>query len=216
MPYIVFKTDSREIIDGGVVRTVAEANQIVGERTGLAISVELSIKDIEGAEPGGYYLSDGSFASGVAPSGVEELQNAARGAHVQLHSWARALQFEGIAHPVTEVNKGHDFLNWQFAALAIICLRTTYSISQKTIYCQEVGKGALDVTSPYQFFSKSGDLTAPTAPNTWVDPANGNRVDLSDSITLSGNTNLNLELSELDNTVKSQLGFGTWINNITA
>ena len=212
--YIVYKTDDGEIVK--IVGDQSTANTTADADSALSASEEVDVP--ENIRPGDYFNSgDGTFANeDVDTSDEATLKAAARGCHAQLLVWARALAEEGVGHPSTDVALGHDFLFRGHQALYIIMNRDTYTVSQKATYCQMVARGALDITSPFTFFQKVHTLTTPNIPIAWVNPSTGARVNLSESVTLSGPGTGNLNLLESDIPDTIHLTGGEWIDDLTA
>ena len=105
--WIVYNAD-RLIV--GVFGTAADAAAWVAAGTGLTATAGLTTDNALAAQPGQYYLTNGTVAFDFPLTDLDKLKRAVRRAHAHLrHLWDE-LQIEGAAHPWAEMVKVHDYL----------------------------------------------------------------------------------------------------------
>ena len=131
------------------------------------------------------------------------LQRAFTNAHDQFLAWGRGLDALAVYEPATVVAAGHDWLRWAHICAYLIANSNTYSFAQKIAWAETVIEGAADVSTPTEFYANSAAHTAPTTAKTWVNPANGNKVNLANSVTISGSV-----------PTLAQLANGEWIKSL--
>lgn len=215
MPYIVYETMNRRIAQ--VFRTLSEANTLAGGNPALSVSPERTITQVDDAEPGLFVTTAWAIVTEILDDDTVNLRNAFWNCHHQLVSWRE--QLLAAAHggePWEAVGKGTTFLYWQQVALYHISQSPNYTVAQKIAWANEVGKGALDITNPTQFFQRQASLTAPSGPNTWVNPNNAQRVNLGTSLTLSGPGSGNINIAVQGVPAGIHIGGGQWIDSLTA
>ena len=138
---------------------------------------------------------------------TDGLRAAFRTAHDELNAWGDGLDALSRYYKQSIVNAGHDWLYWAgHIAAYIVAHSNSYTWAQKMTWAETVITGAADVASPAQFYANTSAHTAPTRPKTWVNPANGNKVNLGSAINLA--TAAAPSIAQLDN--------GGWIDTLTA
>ena len=105
--WIVYQAADRLIV--GVFGTAADAAARVAAGTGLVATAGLTTAAALEAQPGQYYLTNGTVAFDL-PLPLVILKQTARAAHAHLqHVWEQ-IQVESAAHPWAELIKAHDYL----------------------------------------------------------------------------------------------------------
>ena len=154
---------------------------------------------------------------------IGRLKNAALLAHNQLLGWRGALEAVAPFFPAQDVAVGHDFLSFGHRGVRGVMLSDHWTVAQRVKFAEEMATGALDVTGPAEFFEvieearEMGDssaISAPTQRVVWVDPADGSRYNLAQSV---GSTDTAVE----PNMVAEVTDFtvyptGGWISDITS
>lgn len=200
--------------------TQALANAAVAADGGSVLDLT-SVPDA--AEPGAWYNSTTQTFSAVplAQSETDQLRSAVRACHDQLRAWERQLTAEGVLHPADAVAVAHDFLAWAHHGVYLMAhnhRQTGYddwTVSQRIAAANGMAQGALDVTSPYQFFALVeadgwDDNHTPISPVLWVNVDSGDRVNLN--VATTNTTVMYLDASQLP--ASSILG-GGWIETLT-
>ena len=138
---------------------------------------------------------------------TDGLRRAFRVVHEQLLVWSGGLDSLSRFYPQSIVNAGHDWLYWAgHIAAYIVAHNSTYTWANKMDWAESVITGAADVSTPAEFYANTAAHTAPTSPRTWINPANGQKVNLANVIPLSANQAPTI--AQLDN--------GGWIDSLTA
>ena len=184
MPYIVYNSN-RQIVPSGIqgsqslANTLANTNSDWSANTGDVTSSNWN----ELAEPGWYLNTSSKVVQFLALTELEERKSAAITVHKQLKEWTVSLMEEGIVHPISDTQKSHDFLAYAHQAIYVVMNSSNWTHAQKLTFCQNMAMGSADVTSPFVFFQKvhkiSDKSKIPTEACSWVNPANGDRVNLS-------------------------------------
>ena len=220
MPYFVYDKNTGEIVDGGALRTLAEANAKAAESADYLVSPERNDAEAFAAEPGHFYLvADGSFKPGPPDTDRERLQDAARALQLWLIDLASELAVQGYTWPRIAVEKAHDFVYEALRAAWIIMRNAVYTVAQRITWAEQMSMGSTDFSTANEFYLKVVLLPAPTEPNTWVHPATGTQVSLEASLMLSGpGTMENPGLNLMGNVVPATtlLGESEWIDNLLA
>lgn len=155
-------------------------------------------------------------------SGIADLRDAGHQARRQLRNWREQLTEEGVVQPSAWVALGHDYLAQAEYGLflALNNHRTSgnanWTVAQRIALCQQMSRGASDVTSPYTFFqaletSPGSLIPTPTGPVLWVNVNTGERVALNGAI--NNTTAMNLDVAQLPS---ASIADGSWIDGIMA
>ena len=127
--------------------------------------------------------TDSKFEEVREPSeDIDQIKNAAYGLYAQLAQWQQGLDAEAPFHPTSDVQLGHDFLAYAYWGAYHVVRASTYTKDQKVTFCEEMAKGAADVTTPFTFFEKAHEITDAQKPGgavVWVNPSTGVRMNLS-------------------------------------
>ena len=117
---------------------------------------------------------------------ADALKETYRNLYKQLDGWSEGLNALGKYYPQSIVNAGHDWLLLGgYEAAYMIANSSSYTWNQKVSWAEQAGRGALDITSPAEFYANPETHTAPTQHKTWVNPSTGLRVELTDSVVLT-------------------------------
>ena len=155
-------------------------------------------------------------------------KNALRGLHTGLHGWADGLDTLSRGQPPRLVTAGHAWLYFKhFGAYLVgtnqlVSPFNNLSDAQIIAWANRSAQGALDVTSPFQFYQREGSITdtshmfynGPTAPATWVRPDNATALNLASSLS-SGSSTVFEAAAGVDISVVD-LTTGSWIDALTA
>ena len=159
---------------------------------------------------------------------LQAKQNALRGLHTGLHGWADGLDTLSRGQPPRLVTAGHAWLYFKHFAAYLVGTNQLVSpfnnLSDAKIiaWANRSAQGALDVTSPFQFYQREGSITdtshmfynGPTAPATWVRPDNATALNLASSLS-SGSSTVFEAAAGVDISVVD-LTTGSWIDALTA
>ena len=215
MPYIVFETSTRRI--ESVYRTLSEASNAVNGIPALSISVERTIDQVRDAEPGKFITTGWEVVNEILDDATVNLRASFWHCHYALVNWRRLImEAANEGEPWEAIQKAITFLFWQQAAMYHISQSPNYTTGQKIAWANSVRLGASDAENAREFFEVQESLTAPTGPNTWANPANGSRVTLQQSLTLSGSGSGNINIASQTLPSEIHIGGGQWISSLSA
>ena len=139
--WIVYQAADRLIV--GVFGTAADAAARVSAGTGLVATAGLTTAAALEAQPGQFYLADGTVAFDLSLTDLEKLKRAARRAHAHLRHLWEELQVEGAAHPWAEMVKVHDYLARVHPSLFKLVKTNphTRTVVQRTTMCDAILEG---------------------------------------------------------------------------
>lgn len=143
--------------------------------------------------------------------------------------WARQLNAEGVAHPASETQIGHDFLVYAHWGLYHVMVNHPESPgnsngitkAQKAAWAQTMAQGAADCTTAREFFEQVHSLTSAQTPGAdtpvmWVNPSDAVRWNLADIVSNSATEfaktiwdGVTLDVSNVD------IRGGAWIESLT-
>ena len=221
--WIVYRVD-RLIV--GVFDTAENAAAWVNDGTGLTATAGLTSAAALAAQPGQYYLTDGTIAYDLPIPALDLLKQAAWAAHAHLrHVWEQ-IQIEGAAHPWSELIKVHDYLAKVHPSLYTIVKTNTSTIrsfAERTAICAAIPNGPQDgsgnVLSIGALFQA---ISVATAVGTqqgviYVNPNDYTHVSIADSLVT--NTRSTWGLGTLPGSplvvTEQELASGDWIPTIT-
>lgn len=142
----------------------------------------------------------------------------------QLDVWSRALDAEGVAHPVSDVQDGHDFLaylHWGLYLYATTSLTGVLWLN-KRLRIKTMQSGAADCSTARDYLAKAHTLTssqrpAANTPLLLVDPSTGVAWNLNEIVENSAIEfakskwdGVELDVSDID--IRS----GVWIDSLGA
>ena len=151
-----------------------------------------------------------------------QLKVAARAIHGQLLAWTQALADVEPLFPQKDVSLGHSLLAYGHRGVRAVFLSDHWTNAEKIAFGQSMVQGALDVTTPGEFFAllETTEIDDPDEGNEdtqrsrviWVNPDTGVRVNLAawKTTTDLASTNFATETTDLTDYVD-----GAWINDIT-
>ena len=156
---------------------------------------------------------------------VGMLQSAAFLAHTQLLAWRVALDSVAPFYPAEDVAVGRDFLTFAHRGVRGVMLSTYWTVAERVKFAEEMASGALDVTSPAQFFElieeareedpdadPPSGIAAPTQRVVWVTPTGAVRFNLAQAVEETVEVETNMVAEVTDYTVYTS---GGWIDDIT-
>ena len=155
--------------------------------------------------PGWFYLNNSAVREFVPLTNLEKLKISLRADYAQLDEWVAGLNAQAIGQPVERVNTGHDFL-WRMRGGMFLIARdsTTYTITQRIAWADQIRMGASDITSVFAFYTHFSGVATDNWIS-WVNPVDASRVELASSIVVPGT---------IPETVN--LGLPDWIEALTA
>ena len=142
--WIVYQAADRLIV--GVFGTAADAAARVSAGTGLRATAGLTTDNALAAQPGQYYLADGTVAFDFPLSALAILKQTVWTAHAHLqHVWEQ-IQIEGAAHPWVELIQVHNYLAKIHPSLFTIVKTnaTMRSLVERTAFCAAIPNGPQD------------------------------------------------------------------------
>lgn len=147
---------------------------------------------------------------------IDNLREAAFEMRDQLLRWTTEIELAGRAQPDDAVRKGHTFL-YQAHRGAYLTLRDTmFTIDQRITFCEQMARGAENVTSPAEFFPKANNIPSPTGPIVWVNPATGIRLNLGHAVTFSDTAFNSLTPAETGALAEVNFAASDWVGEIPA
>ena len=219
--WIVYQAVDRLIV--GVFGTAADAAARVDAGTGLVATAGLTTAAALEAQPGQYYLTDGTLAFDLPLTDLDKLKRAARRAHAHLRHLWEELQVEGAAHPWAEMVKVHDYLARVHPSLYTLVKDDplTRTIVQRTTLCDALldGPQALGsaLTIPVLFSTiAAADAVGTVQGVIYVNPFTDAHVSIATSLQaiLRHSWKLGSSMEPLVVT-EEQLASGDWADTIT-
>ena len=219
--WIVYQAADRLIV--GVFGTAADAAARVSAGTGLVATAGLTTAAALEAQPGQYYLADGTLAFDLPLTDLDKLKRAARRAHAHLRHLWEELQVEGAAHPWAEMVKVHDYLARVHPSLFALVKTNSLprTVVQRTTMCDALLEGpqasgsALSIPVLFSTIAAADDIGTDQGV-IYVNPLTDAHVSIADSlvtVTRSawhlGDTFAPLIVTE------QQLASGNWADTIT-
>ena len=219
--WIVYQAADRLIV--GVFGTAADAAAWVAAGTGLRATAGLTTAAALEAQPGQYYLADGTVAFDLPLTDLDKLKRAARRAHAHLRHLWEELQIEGAAHPWAEMVKVHDYLARVHPSLYTLVKDDplTRTIVQRTTLCDAFLTGPQALGSALSIPVLFSTIAAADAVGTvqgvsYVNPLTDAHVTIADSLNQFSRTSWGLG-SQAEHLVvtEQQLASGDWADTIT-
>ena len=183
-------------------------------------------------EPGWYRIPNGvQFARPMTTAAIAlaAKKGALRAHHNQLHGWDDGILALRTGQPPRLVTAGGAWLYYaHFAAYLVgtdqlVSPFNNLSDAQIIAWANRSGQGALDVTSPFQFYQREGAITdtshpfynGPTGPATWVRPDNATALNLANSLHAASSPDAFVAADGVDISVVD-LTTGSWIDDLIA
>ena len=205
--------------------TAADAAAWVAVGTGLRATAGLTTAAALEAQPGQYYLADGTVAFDFPLTALAILKQTVWAAHAHLqHVWQQ-IQIEGAAHPWDELIQVHNYLAKIHPSLFTIVKtnNSDRSVTERTSFCAAIPNGpqdgsgnVLSIGALFQAISGAADVGTDQGV-VYVSPLTGNaHVSIVDSLStiLRSSWGLGSTTSPLDVT-EQELASGNWIETIT-
>ena len=142
--WIVYQAADRLIV--GVFGTAADAAARVSAGTGLRATAGLTTDNALAAQPGQYYLTNGTVAFDFPLTALAILKQTVWTAHAHLqHVWEQ-IQIEGAAHPWAELIQVHNYLAKIHPSLFTIVKTNVAmrSLVERTAFCAAIPNGPQD------------------------------------------------------------------------
>ena len=222
--WIVYQAADRLIV--GVFGTAADAAAWVAAGTGLRATAGLTTAAALEAQPGQYYLADGTVAFDFPLTALAILKQTVWTAHAHLqHVWEQ-IQIEGAAHPWAELIQVHNYLAKIHPSLFTI-VKTNVSMRslvERTAFCAAIPNGpqdgsgnVLSIGALFQAISGGADVGTQQGV-VYVNP-NTPYVHVSIADSLIPNTRMLWGLGDANGVALSvteqELASGAWIDTIT-
>ena len=218
--WIVYNTD-RLIV--GVFGNAADAAAWVAAGTGLVATVGMTTAAAFEAQPGQYYLTDGTITYDKPLSDLEILQQRIWEVHGHLINLWGQLQIEAAAHPWAEMIKVHDYFSRVHPTLFFLMHNySSKTLTERTNYCSAMLLGPEassnnPMTIPALFAAiAAADAVGTVQGVTYVNPTDNTHVSIIASLAtgtralwMLGSTVHPLVVTE------QQLSSGDWINTLT-
>ena len=217
--WIVYNAD-RLIV--GVFGTAAAAAAWVDAGTGLTATAGLTTAAALAAQPGQYYLADGTVIHDKPQTDLEILKSRVWQVHAHLlNLWAQ-IQIEAAAHPWSELQKVHDYLARIHPSLYTLMLRTDRTQAQRAAYCGKMLEGPQASNQPLEipelFFTiAAADDVGTLQGVTYVSPLTDDHATIAESLVVLTRFQWHLGSASAGIVVtEQQLASGQWINSISA
>ena len=220
--WIVYQAADRLIV--GVFGTAADAAARVSAGTGLVATAGLTTAAALEAQPGQYYLADGTLAFDLPLTDLDKLKRAARRAHAHLRHLWEELQVEGAAHPWAEMVKVHDYLARVHPSLFTLVKTDEYSPEpsvQRTTLCDAILDGPQALGSALSIPVLFSTIAAADAVGTaqgviYVNPFTDAHVSIATSLQAITRESWKLGSATAPLVVtEQQLASGDWADTIT-
>ena len=222
--WIVYQAADRLIV--GVFGTAADAAARVSAGTGLRATAGLTTDNALAAQPGQYYLADGTVAFDFPLSALAILKQTVWTAHAHLqHVWEQ-IQIEGAAHPWAELIKVHNYLAKVHPSLFTIVKTNaaTRTAVERTAFCAAIPNGpqdgsgnVLSIGALFQAISGAADVGTQQGV-VYVDP-NTPYAHVSIAASLNETKRMVWGLGSSSGTAfvvtEQELASGNWIDTIT-
>ena len=146
-------------------------------------------------------------------SALDQLKLAASELVFALNRWQEGVNQVQNIYPSSSISKAHDWLSWAYYGAYRVCTSSSWTLMQRTTFCQQMSYGAADITNVFQFMNSqnANSLTTPTSAVVWVNVNSGNRVNLDQAI-ITTNT---LASSWNTGTVTAEILYSNWWDSIT-
>ena len=217
--WIVYNAD-RLIV--GVFGTAASAAAWVDAGTGLTATAGLTTAPALAAQPGQYYLADGTVTHDKPQTDLEILKSRVWQVHAHLLNLWGQIQIEAAAHPWSELQKVHDYLARIHPSLYTLMRLTSRTQVQRATYCSKMLEGpqasnqVLGIPELFYIIAAADDVGTGQGV-TYVNPLIVEHVSIADSLVTAsrfawglGSTTDHLVVTE------QQLASGNWINSIAS
>ena len=222
--WIVYQAADRLIV--GVFGTAADAAAWVAAGTGLRATAGLTTAAALEAQPGQYYLADGTVAFDFPLTALAILKQTVWTAHAHLqHVWEQ-IQIEGAAHPWAELIRVHNYLAKIHPSLfAIVKTNVAMrSFVERTAFCASIPNGpqdgsgnVLSIGALFQAITNAADMGTQQGV-VYVNPnAPYAHVSIADSLSTTKRYlwGLGATTGPAFAVTEQELASGDWINTIT-
>ena len=219
--WIVYQAADRLIV--GVFGTAADAAAWVAAGTGLVATAGLTTAAALAAQPGQYYLLDGTIAYDKPQTDLEILKSRVWQVHAHLLDLWGLLQIEAAAHPWGEMVKVHDYFARIHPSLYHL-LKTNVpgrTLAQRLVYATAMLAGPQQsgsaLIAPVLFATVAAlDNVGSVQGVTYVNPLTDAHVTIADSLLGITRSSWGLGTTQAPLVVtEQQLSSGGWINTIT-
>ena len=218
--WIVYNAD-RLIV--GVFGTAASAAAWVDAGTGLTATAGLTTAAALAAQPGQYYLADGTVTHDKQLSDVELLQQRMWQLHGHLLNIWGLLQIEAAAHPWGEMIKCHDYFARIHQTLYFLVKTnaTDRTLAQRLGYATAMLAGPQQsgsaLITPVLFAAVAAEASVGTVQGvSYVNPATDAHLTIAASLLYSSRLTWGLgSTSDPLVVTEQQLSSGGWINTIS-
>ena len=218
--WIVYNAD-RLIV--GVFGTAASAAASVNAGTGLTATAGLTTAAALGAQPGQFYLLDGTITYDKPQTDLEILKTRVWEVHAHLLNLWGLLQIEAAAHPWGEMVKVHDYFARIHPTLFLL-LKTNVpgrTLAQRLVYSTAMLAGpqqsGLALIAPVLFATVAAQASVGTAQGvSYVNPLSDAHLTIAASLDEGNRETWGLGSTAAPLVVtEQQLSSGGWINTIS-
>ena len=136
----------------------------------------------------GWYIYNGLFSANPPRTDLQELQDETNATLDQFDAWDVLLDVLAHGYDPSLVQTGHDYLWRKRGGLYILLNDSTRSVADKLAIVRAARMGALDITGVSEFYTSFEGDPGVTISDwiTWVDPSDASRVNLLDSMIVTG------------------------------
>ena len=207
----------------GVYPDAAKANAAVSAGTGLTATAGLTTAAALAAQPGQFYLLDGTITYDKPQTDLELLKSRVWEVHAHLLDLWGLLQIEAAAHPWGEMVKVHDYFARIHATLFFLLKTNTTNrtLAQRLVYATAMLAGPQQsgsaLAAPVLFALVAAQDNVGTVQGvTYVNPLTDAQLTIAASLVIDSRLNWGLGSTAAPLVVtEQQLSSGGWINTIT-